>query len=457
MNVLDWCLVALVGLRPVRLLAGLRHRRVRHRRAAARRPARRVAGARRPRGRRAVAVGVAGGALHRDPLRLRGPGGVPVRRRADPGAHPLAADPRGRRRRRGRPQRGGRAARRVGARGRRLGLADRRHHADGARVGGAGRGRLGAAGEATGVLQAFNNVVGRRSSRATSSPSRPSGSSRSRPGRRACSPTPTWSTRRAACSRCGAPTRCGSGLEGTGLPLLRGQADDQRPRRRRRAPARGGARRRHERRRDGRLLRPRIDVAVLALDDGDLPHLAFDRDAAPEDGVAIVGYPAGRALRRRRPAGSAPSSGCARPTSTATAPSSARCSRCAAWSGPATPGGRSCRRAATSSGLVFAASVTRPRHRLRADGRPGGRVGGRGGISAEDGRQRHLAPDEAPGSALALEGLRISLGLLDRALRGLDLLDLLEPMKPSRPAISDVDAEDDQEAPGRSSPVMCMK
>jgi S1-C subfamily serine protease len=39
------------------------------------------------------------------------------------------------------------------------------------------------------------------------------------------------------------------------------------------------------------LYDPDVDVAVLALDDGDLPHLVFDRDAAPGDGVAIVGYP----------------------------------------------------------------------------------------------------------------------------------------------------------------------
>lgn len=35
----------------------------------------------------------------------------------------------------------------------------------------------------------------------------------------------------------------------------------------------------------------RLDVAVLALDDGDLPLLAFDRTAAAQDGVAILGYP----------------------------------------------------------------------------------------------------------------------------------------------------------------------
>ncbi|CAA9388977.1 MAG: Putative serine protease [uncultured Nocardioides sp.] len=36
---------------------------------------------------------------------------------------------------------------------------------------------------------------------------------------------------------------------------------------------------------------PEIDVAVLALDGGDLPHLVFDKQAEPSDGVAVLGYP----------------------------------------------------------------------------------------------------------------------------------------------------------------------
>jgi S1-C subfamily serine protease len=30
---------------------------------------------------------------------------------------------------------------------------------------------------------------------------------------------------------------------------------------------------------------------VLAVDEGDLPHLVFDKDAEPQDGVAVLGYP----------------------------------------------------------------------------------------------------------------------------------------------------------------------
>ena len=36
---------------------------------------------------------------------------------------------------------------------------------------------------------------------------------------------------------------------------------------------------------------PEIDVAVLALDEGELPHLVFDKGAAPQEGVAVLGYP----------------------------------------------------------------------------------------------------------------------------------------------------------------------
>lgn len=36
---------------------------------------------------------------------------------------------------------------------------------------------------------------------------------------------------------------------------------------------------------------PDIDVAVLAVDAGDLPHLVFEKQAQPSDGVAVLGYP----------------------------------------------------------------------------------------------------------------------------------------------------------------------
>ena len=76
-NLLDWCLLAARGgLRPLGLLAGLHHRRLRHRRPAARRPVRHLAGADRARRRRPVAVGLARRAVHRDPGRVARPGGA---------------------------------------------------------------------------------------------------------------------------------------------------------------------------------------------------------------------------------------------------------------------------------------------------------------------------------------------------------------------------------------------
>ncbi len=36
---------------------------------------------------------------------------------------------------------------------------------------------------------------------------------------------------------------------------------------------------------------PEIDVAILALDEGPLPHLVFDQGAEADDGVAVLGYP----------------------------------------------------------------------------------------------------------------------------------------------------------------------
>ncbi|QIK74650.1 MarP family serine protease [Nocardioides piscis] len=36
---------------------------------------------------------------------------------------------------------------------------------------------------------------------------------------------------------------------------------------------------------------PEIDIAVLALDSGDLPHLVFDKQAQPRDAIATLGYP----------------------------------------------------------------------------------------------------------------------------------------------------------------------
>ena len=155
-----------------------------------------------------VAAGVARRAVHRDPLRLAGPGAAPVRRRADPRPDHLAADPRRRRRRRGGAQRGRRAARRVGARRRGL----RHPHRRGSRPLVRDSTVLAEVdqtlpADADRVLQAFNNVVGTsvlpalpRAVRARADrrgpARRPADADRPRRDRR----------RRPACSRSAAPT-----------------------------------------------------------------------------------------------------------------------------------------------------------------------------------------------------------------------------------------------------------
>jgi S1-C subfamily serine protease len=84
---------------------------------------------------------------------------------------------------------------------------------------------------------------------------------------------------------------CGSGLEGTGFLYSEGRLMTN-------AHVVAGVRQPEVELGDGTSVTatvvhydPDIDVAVLALDDGDLPSLVFDREAAPQDGVAIVGYP----------------------------------------------------------------------------------------------------------------------------------------------------------------------
>ena len=102
MNLLDWLLVVLVArLRPLGLLAGLHHRRLRDRRAAARRP-RSASGSRRSRSATPnPSLLVSLGALFIVILcRLARPGAAPVRRRADsatrsPGSRPAPSTPSG--------------------------------------------------------------------------------------------------------------------------------------------------------------------------------------------------------------------------------------------------------------------------------------------------------------------------------------------------------------------------
>ena len=168
----------------------------------------------------------------------------------------------------------------------------------------------------------------RPSSRATSSPSRPSGSSRSSPATSGCSPTPTWSPPQSSVVKVRGTNGCGSGVEGTGFFYAPGRLMTN-------AHVVAGVTR-PEVEVGGStvvasvvLYDADLDIAVLALPDTGVPHLTLDTEAEPRRQRRGPRLPRGRALRRRGRPHPRRSSGCARPTSTARAPSSARSTRCA--------------------------------------------------------------------------------------------------------------------------------
>ena len=265
------------------------------------------------------------------------------------------------------------------------------------------------------------------SSRATSSRSRPSGSSRSAPARSGCCDDPD--VERAAEQRAQDPRRqrLRPRCRGLRLPLRRRPADDQRPRRRRGRRPRGDRSATARVAADVVYYNPDIDVAVLAFDSGDAPTLELRPDGArPSDGVAILGYPAGRPVRRA-----------ARPDPRPAAAALARHLRrrhghprrlLAARPDPPRQLRRPDRRRRRGDvvGVVFAASVTDhdTGYALTADqvaARRGGRR--RPAPTQVDRRLRRLRRVSVR-SAWPLSAFGISLALLDRPLGRAHLLDL---------------------------------
>ena len=199
--------------------------------------------------------------------------------------------------------------------------------------------------------------------------------------------------RRRAWSRSAAPTSAGAASRDR-LRVRRRPGDDQRPRRRRRRRPRGRDRRGARSSAEVVYYNPDLDVAVLAVDTAGLPDAAArPTSAGAEDGGRDPGLPAGRAVRRPAAAGSAPSSGCARPTSTARGPSSARCTRCAALVRPGNSGGPIVSSAGDVVGVVFAASVTDEDTGYALTAEPGGAERGRGADRRRAGRTGDCAAD----------------------------------------------------------------
>lgn len=146
-------------------------------------------------------------------------------------------------------------------------------------------------GQATGVLQAFNNVVGTTFFPRYLEPFAPERIVEVKAGPQRLLTDPDVVDAQSSVLKVRGTNACGSGLEGTGFLYSDGRLMTN-------AHVVAGVRQPEVELGDGTSVTatvvhydPDIDVAVLALEDGDLPTLVFDRGAGPQDGVAIVGYP----------------------------------------------------------------------------------------------------------------------------------------------------------------------
>ena len=140
------------------------------------------------------------------------------------------------------------------------------------------------------VLKAFDNVVGTTFFPRYLEPFAPERIVTVQPGPQRLLTDPDVDTAAASVLKVRSTNSCGRGVEGTGFLF----ADD---RLMTNAHVVAGVDRPEVVLGDAVVLAsvihydPELDVAVLALDDGGRPALAFDRAAAAEDGVAILGYP----------------------------------------------------------------------------------------------------------------------------------------------------------------------
>jgi len=144
--------------------------------------------------------------------------------------------------------------------------------------------------EASGVLQAFNNVVGTTFFPRYLEPFAPERIVAVEPGDRRMLADPDVVAAQPSVVKVRGSNGCGSGVEGTGFLFAPGRLMTN-------AHVVAGVTR-PEVEVDGSsvvatvvLYDARLDVAVLALPDSGLPRLGFDTEAVPDDNVAVVGYP----------------------------------------------------------------------------------------------------------------------------------------------------------------------
>ena len=144
--------------------------------------------------------------------------------------------------------------------------------------------------DASQVLQAFNNVVGTTFFPRYLEPFAPERIVAVEPGDRRMLTDPDVVAAQPSVVKVRGSNGCGSGVEGTGFLFAPGRLMTN-------AHVVAGVTR-PEVEIGGSsvvatvvLYDPRLDVAVLALPDGGLPHLRFDTEAGPDDNVAVVGYP----------------------------------------------------------------------------------------------------------------------------------------------------------------------
>lgn len=140
------------------------------------------------------------------------------------------------------------------------------------------------------ALRSFNNVVGASFFPRYLEPFAPERIVEVGPGPRRMLRDPDVAAAAPSVLKVRGNTDCGSGVEGTGFlyaddrvmtnaHVVAGVTDVEVERGGTTVPA------------EVVVYDPDLDLAVLALDDGDLPHLSFDAEASAGDPVAVLGYP----------------------------------------------------------------------------------------------------------------------------------------------------------------------